>query len=95
MTELLIGAAVAFVLMAAEHLLCTRCKSPLWGGIIPLLLFAGTVWLFAGEIVLLGGRYLFPFFVLNSIFLGEWSAGRSRYQKRRQDEMQRMKAKDL
>ena len=43
MIELAIGAAIAFALMAAEHLLCTKLKSPLWGGIIPLLLLVGTI----------------------------------------------------
>lgn len=46
MIELAIGTAIAFALMAAEHLLCTKLKSPLWGGIIPLLLLVGTIWLF-------------------------------------------------
>ena len=43
MIELAIGTAIAFALMAAEHLLCTKLKSPLWGGIIPLLLLVGTI----------------------------------------------------
>ena len=63
--------------------------------IIPLLLLVGTIWLFAGGILPLEQRYLFPFFILNSIFLGEWSAGRAKYQNQQQKEMQRMKAKDL
>lgn len=95
MIELAIGTAIAFALMAAEHLLCTKLKSPFWGGIIPLLLLVGTIWLFAGGILPLEQRYLFPFFILNSIFLGEWSAGRAKYQNQQQKEMQRMKARDL
>ena len=95
MIELAIGAAIAFALMAVEHVLCTKLKSPLWGGIIPLLLLVGTIWLFAGGILPLEQRYLFPFFILNSIFLGEWSTGRAKYQNQQQKEMQHMKAKDL
>jgi hypothetical protein len=35
MAELMIGLVIAGVLMIVEYLLCTKTKSPLWGGIIP------------------------------------------------------------
>ena len=76
MIELAIGAAIAFALMAAEHLLCTKLKSPLWGGIIPLILLVGTIWLFAGGSLPLAQRYLLQPLILNSTFSGEWGAGR-------------------
>ena len=36
MIELVVGFAIAAVLLIAEYLLCTKLKSPLWGGIIPV-----------------------------------------------------------
>ena len=47
MFELVIGFIVATILFIAEYLLCTKLKSPLWGGIIPVLILAGTIWIFA------------------------------------------------
>ena len=38
MSTLIIGFAIAAVLMIAEYLLCTKLKNPLWGGIIPVLI---------------------------------------------------------
>ena len=49
MFELVIGFIVATILFIAEYLLCTKLKSPLWGGIIPVLILAGTIWIFATE----------------------------------------------
>ena len=43
MMELVVGFAIAAVLLIAEYLLCTKLKSPLWGGIIPVLILAGTI----------------------------------------------------
>ena len=35
MFELVIGFIVATILFIAEYLLCTKLKSPLWGGLFP------------------------------------------------------------
>lgn len=93
--ELGAGFAIALVLMAAEYLLCTKLKSPLWGGVIPCLILGGTIWLFTGGPVPLEMRYVFPFVVLNTVFLSEWATGREKYGKMRQQELERMKAKDI
>lgn len=95
MIELVVGFTVAIVLMIVEYLLCTKLKSPLWGGIIPLLIFAGTVWVFASGSVPLEIKYLFPFIILNTVFFSDWSTGREKYKKLKQAEMERMKAKDI
>ena len=50
MLMLVVGFVIAAVLLTAEYLLCTKLENPLWGGMIPLFLLAGTVWLFASEI---------------------------------------------
>ena len=95
MIELVVGFAIAAVLLIAEYLLCTKLKSPLWGGIIPVLILAGTIWVFASGKITLETRYLFPFVVLNTLFFGDWGTGRDKYKKIKQAEMDRMKAKDI
>ncbi len=93
--ELVDGFAIALVLMVAENLLCTKMKSPLWGGMIPCLILIGTIWIFASGIVPLEMRYVFPFIILNTLFFGEWGSGRDKYKKLQQKEMERMRAKDM
>jgi len=94
-TELMIGFAAAGVLFLAEHLLCTKLKNPLWGGIIPVLILAGTIWIFASGRAPLTLRNVFPFVIANTIYWESWSTGRGTYEKLRQAEMDRMKAKDI
>lgn len=95
MFELIVGFVVAIVLFVAEYLLCTRLKSPLWGGIIPVSILVGTIWIFTAGIVPLETGYVFPFVILNTLFFGDWGTGRDKYKKIQQAEMERMKAKDL
>ena len=93
--ELASGFAIALILMVAEYLLCTKMKNPLWGGIIPCLIFVGTIWIFASGTVPLEMQYVFPFIILNTLFFGDWGTGRDKYKKLQQKEMERMRAKDM
>lgn len=95
MFALVVGFAIAAVLLIAEYLLCTKLRSPLWGGIIPVFILAGTIWIFVSGRIPLETRYLFPFVILNTLFFGDWGTGRDKYQKIKQAEMERMKAKDI
>ena len=95
MIELVVGFAIAAVLLIAEYLLCTKLKSPLWGGIIPVLILAGTIWVFASGRIPLETRYLFPFVVLNILFFGDWGTGRDKYKKIKQAERDRRRAKNI
>ncbi|HIQ99195.1 MAG TPA: hypothetical protein IAB23_05900 [Candidatus Scybalocola faecavium] len=95
MFELVIGFIVAAILFIAEYLLCTKLKSPLWGGIIPILILAGTIWIFSSGIIPLETKYLFPFIILNTLFFGDWGSGRDKYKKIKEAELERMKAKDI
>lgn len=95
MFELVIGFIVAAILFIAEYLLCTKLKSPLWGGIIPILILAGTIWIFSSGIIPLETKYLFPFIILNTLFFGAWGSGRDKYKKIKEAELERMKAKDI
>lgn len=95
MKEIILGFGIAAVLLAAEYLLCTKCRSPLWGGILPLLILLGTVCLFASARIPLTERNIYPFIVLNVIMLSDWDIGRKKYKKLRQAELDKMKAKDI
>ena len=95
MIELVVGFAIAAVLLIAEYILCTKFKSPLWGGIIPVVILAGTIWIFASGRIPLETRYLFPFVILNTLFFGDWGTGRDKYMKIKRIEMDSMKAKDI
>ena len=95
MFDLIVGSVVAGGLMIAEYLLCTKLKNPLWGGIIPLLILCGTIFVFASGKVPMETRYLFPFVILNTLFLGNWGTGRDKYKKIKQSELDKMKARDI
>lgn len=95
MTDLVIGFAVAGVLFFIEHLLCTKLKNPLWGGIIPMLILIGTIFIFASGRVPVTVRNVFPFVIANTVFWGDWGTGREKYKKLQQAEMDKMKAKDI
>lgn len=95
MIDLIIGFTIAGVLLAGEHFLCVKLKSPLWGGIIPALILAASIWVFASGRVPLTLRNVFPFVITNTVFLGDWAVGREKYKKLRQAEMAKMKAKDI
>lgn len=89
MMSLGIGFAVAAVLLLAEHLLCTRLTSPLWGGILPLGILVGTIFIFASGKVPLALETVFPFVIANTVFWGDWAVGREAYQKRRRAELEK------
>ncbi|MCI9614525.1 hypothetical protein E5329_15305 [Petralouisia muris] len=95
MMDLILGFIIAGLLMAVEYLLCTKLKNPLWGGIIPVLLLAGSIFVFASGKVPFERNYLFPFVVVNTLFWGDWATGRDQYKKLKKAEMDRMKAKDM
>ncbi len=95
MTGLLIGFAVAGVLFIIEHLLCTKLRSPLWGGIIPVLILIGTIYVFASGRVPLTLRNVFPFAIANTIFWGDWGTSREKYDRMQRAEMDKMKVQDI
>ena len=74
--ELIVGFVIALALLLAEYFLCTKMRSPLWGGIIPCLILAGTIWIFASGAIPLEMQRVFPFFILNTLFFSDWGTGR-------------------
>ena len=95
MIDLILGFGIAAILMALEYLLCTRLRSPLWGGLVPGALLAATLWFFTLGGLPLEQRYLVPCVVVNVLFWGSWVSGREAYRKQRQAELEHMKAKDI
>lgn len=95
MIDLIIGFLIAGVLFVAEYFLCVKLKNPLWGGIIPMLILIGTIWIFASGKAPFTVRNVLPFVIANLVFWGDWGTGREKYKKLRQAEMDRMKAKDI
>ena len=93
--DLIIGFLIAGVLFTAVYFLCIKLKNPLWGGIIPMLILIGTVWIFASGRVPLTIRNIFLFIIANAIFFGDWGNCREKYKKLQQAEMDRMKARDI
>ena len=73
MIDLIIGFAVAGVLFMTEYILCTKLKNPLWGGIIPIFILIGTIFIFASGKIPFTAKNLFPFVVVNTLFF--WRLG--------------------
>ncbi len=95
MIKIIAAFVIAGVLLFVEYLLCTKLKNPLWGGIIPILILAGTIYVFASGRIPLTTRIVFPFVVLNTIYWLYWAEGREKRKKLQQVEMEKMKAKDI
>ena len=95
MIDLIIAFVIAGVLLFAEYLICTKLKNPLWGGIIPVLILAGSIFVFASGKIPLTTKTIFPFVVVNTIFWLDWAGGREKRKKLQQAEMDKMKAKDI
>jgi hypothetical protein len=55
----------------------------------------GSIYIFAIKEMPLNTKYLYPFVLINTLFLGNWISGRDKYKKIQQEEMNKMKAKDI
>ncbi|MDO5785483.1 MAG: hypothetical protein Q4P20_10530 [Eubacteriales bacterium] len=95
MIDLIVAFVIAGVLLIVEYLLCTKLKNPLWGGIIPILILAGTIYVFASGRIPLTTKTIFPFVVVNTIYWLDWAGDREKRKKLQQVEMDKMKAKDI
>ena len=93
--DILVTSIIMVIVMSVEYLLCTKLKSAVWGGIIPLTLFVGSIFVFTSGIIPFNKEYIFYFSTINILFFCYWENGRNRYKKIKQDETEKMKAKDL
>lgn len=95
METLIIAFIIGGVLLLGEYLLCTKFQNPLWGGIIPVILLIGTIVILASGRIPLEVSKVFPFVVINILFFGDWATGRETYKKMQQEELDKMKVKDI
>lgn len=95
MKGFLIAGVITVILWGGENLLCTKLKSPLWGGIIPLLTIAFTIWCFASGKISSDHTSYFVFFILNALMIESWISGREKYKKTQKAELEKMKAHDM
>jgi len=95
MNIFLIAGGIAVILWIAEDLLCTKLKSPLWGGIIPLLTLAFTIYILATGKIAFNLTSFIVFLTLNLFITEGWSSGREKYKKRQKAELDKMKLHDI
>ena len=95
MKTFLISGGITVILCIAENMLCTKLKNPLWGGIIPLLTLAFTIYILTTGIIPFNNTSFIVFLVLNLFITEEWISGREKYKKRQKAELDKMKAQDI
>lgn len=78
MKKYLIAFVIAAALLAAEDVLAHKCRSVLWGGVLPALVLAGSIAVFALGAVPATPHFLLPFAALNAALLWSWSSGREK-----------------
>lgn len=91
----LIIALVAVSVIIAEYLLCIKFKNPLWGGIIPLFLLVGIIYAFVSGRFPFESKRVFSSIILIIFIVIEWGKGREKYGKMQQEEINKMRAKDI
>ena len=72
------------IFMILEYFLCTKFKSPLWGGIIPILVLIVTILIFASGRISLDWKTILKGLALDVIWFADWAAGREEYRKKHQ-----------
>ena len=91
----IIAGVITIILLVIEYLLCTKLKSPLWGGIIPLLTLGFSIYVLATGRIAFEITSFIVFLALNIFMFEEWDSGRDKYKKREQVELDKMKAHDI
>ncbi len=82
MKKYLIAFLIAAVLLAVEDTLAYKCRSALWGGVLPALALAGSIAVFALGGVPATPHFVLPFAALNAALLWAWSCGREKRRRR-------------
>lgn len=95
MKVFLTAGGITVILWVVEDLLCTKLKNPLWGGIIPLLTLAFTIYILATGRISFNLTSFIVFLILNLFITEGWSTGREKYKKRQKAELDKMKAHDF
>jgi hypothetical protein len=95
MKNFLIAGGITVILWIVEELLCAKLKNSLWGGIIPLLTLAFTIYILATGMIPFNLTSFIVFLTLNLFITEEWITGREKYKKRQKAELDKMKAQDI
>lgn len=90
----IISTIIVVVLWVVESY-CSKLKNPLWGGIIPLLVMASSIYILAKGLIEFNLTSFIVFFVINFFIIEGWIEGRVKYKKRQKAELDKMKAKDI
>ncbi len=94
MKHYLIAFLIAAVLMAAEDALASKCRSALWGGVLPLAALLGSAALFILGPLPLEACYIAPFVAVNSILWLLWAGGREKRRKRAKETREEITAEN-
>lgn len=87
-----IGITIIFYLV---EIYCAELKNPIWGGIIPLLILAASIYILATGLIAYNLTSSFVFFILNFFLFEGWITSREKYKKKQKAELDKMKAQDL
>ncbi len=92
--RIIISTIIVIALWIAESY-CSKLKNPLWGGIMPLLVLATSVYILATGLINFDRTSFIVFFVVNFFITEGWIEGRVKYNKRQKAELDKMKARDI
>lgn len=86
---------IVLALLLATYLLSSKLSKPIWGGVLPILVLIGSIYIFACGRLNLSWKHIFPFIALNVAYLSTWESGRASYKKKMHQELDKMKLKDI
>ncbi|WP_312047679.1 hypothetical protein [Anaerotignum sp.] len=92
--KLIVSIGITAICWAVE-IFCAKLKNPIWGGIIPLLALAASIYILATGLIAFNGTSSFVFFVLNLFLFEGWITSREKYKKKQKSELDKMKAHDI
>jgi hypothetical protein len=90
----ILSITIVIVLLVVQYFLSNR-KSPLFGGILPLLVIPFSAWVIKSHSLSINFDTLFPFFGLLIILSSIWAEGREHQKKKQKRELGKMKARDI
>lgn len=85
--SIFLGFLISAVILIFQHIL-SESKNWLLGGIIPLLVVLFALWCFFIRTPRLGVEAIMPFSILFFLLLGDWVDGRSRFKKKKKEDME-------
>lgn len=90
----IVSGVIAVVLLVIQHYLSKR-EHFIYGGILPLLTVLFSIWFIWFKSDSINTRLIIPGSILCLILLGVWCDDRILMKRKREDEINKMRAKDL